>query len=262
MVEHETHERTEELLERFYAADAPTAEALVGELVASVLPQARACLASSGVRGDDLEDLCQNTQIRLLNALRTSRAPGGERIENVVAFVRTIARNLVISDVRRARSRPPTHSVEDLNARSDAHPESILPPAPVDVESEVLTQEWFRREVWPHICELRPQQRAALLLGMRQDELLLLAGRISAVAKILDIPLGEFLGFWHGLPLPDREIGARLGILPEGKTTIEGRVSNLRKCALERLARNVPRMEEHRDGKGQGRIASKSAGSQ
>jgi DNA-directed RNA polymerase specialized sigma24 family protein len=259
-VPHETHERTEGLLERFYAADAPTAEALAGELVASVLPQARACLASAGARGDDLEDLCQNTQIRLLNALRASHAPGGERIENVVAFVRAIARNLVISDVRSAQSRPRLDSVEDLTARTEGHPDGVLPPAPADIEAEVLAQEWFRTQVWPQVCELRPQQRAALLLGMRQDELLLLAGKISTVAKVLDIPPGEFLGFWRGLPLSDREIGARLGILPEGKTTVEGRVSNLRKCALERLARHVSRTEEHGSGKESGRIASKPPG--
>ncbi len=239
----ETHERADGLLERFYAAEAPTAEAIAEELVVCTLPQVRACLASAGVRGEDLEDLCQNTQIRLLNALRASHAPGGDRIENVIAFVRAIARNLVISDARSAQSRPRIDSVEDLAARSESHPDGVLPPDPGDVETEVLTQDWFRTEVWPHVCELRPQQRAALLLSLRQDELLLLAGRISAVAKILDIALGEFLSFWRGLPLSDREIGERLGITAEGKTTVQGRVSNLRKCALQRLARHVPHME-------------------
>lgn len=256
----EAREQTTGLLERFYAADASTAETLAGELVACVLPQTRACLVAAGARGEDLEDLCQNTQIRLLNALRISRAPGGERIENVIAFVRTIARNLIISDIRSAQRHPRLDSVEDLAARTEGHPDGILPPDPANVESEVLTQDWFRTQVWPRVCELRPQQRAALLLGMLQDELLLLAGRISTVAKALDIPLAEFLGFWRGLPLSDREIGARLGILPEGKTTVEGRVSNLRKCALARLARNVPQTEECGGGKVSGRITSKPSG--
>lgn len=223
----------DELLQRFYATDGPEADAVAGALVACVQPRVRAFLAGKGARREDLDDLCQEVGVRLLHALRRSRAPDGERIKNGVSLATTIARNLLTDGIRHERARPRPESIEALMGRSNRNPDGILPPSPDDVSATVLcalSAEHLRAQLWQVIHQLPPLQRAALLLGMEQDELLLLQIKQTEVAKALGIPLPELFAVWRGLPLPDREIARRLGV---------ANVSNLRKCARERIARHL-----------------------
>jgi DNA-directed RNA polymerase specialized sigma24 family protein len=234
--------RVRKLLERFYVTDGPAADTMGGEIVACVRPCVRAFLAGRGARRDDLEDLCQETGVHLFHALRLSRAPGGKPIENGVAFARIIADNLSKDAFRHKGTQPWTYSIEALVEESNRNPDGVLPASPDDVAAMVLSAlsaEHLREQLWQVVCQLPPLQRAALLLGMERDELLTLQIKQSEVAKALAIPLPEFLAVWRGLPLSDPEIARRLGIARSGKTTAEGRVSNLRKCARDALRRRL-----------------------
>jgi DNA-binding XRE family transcriptional regulator len=94
--------------------------------------------------------------------------------------------------------------------------------------------------LWKEICELRPLQRAALLLNLRdasgQDMLPLLTlvdvARLSEIAASLDMPVQEFAELWDRLPLDDATMAQRLGVTRQ-------QVINLRKSARERLARRM-----------------------
>ncbi len=126
-------------------------------------------------------------------------------------------------------------SFEGLEGERAAADPSCGPEATV---LSALESERRRVRLWEEVRELPPRQRAALLLGMERDGLLLLlAGTATGVAGALEIPVPEFVEVWRKLPLPDAAIGARLGA-----TTLQ--VSNLRKCARERLARRLRKGEE------------------
>lgn len=212
----------------------PSAEAAAEALIARVQPNVRAYLAVQGVRGDNLDDLCQQSRVHLLLALRARRA-AGRAIENGAAFARKIARNLLLDAGRRARARPPTTSLDALAEESGSH--AAVPAAPDDVADRVLSvlaAEQLRAWLWQEVRALPPFQRAALLLGMEPDELLSLQYKQSEIAQALGLPLDDFLGLWRGLPLSDRQIAHRLGV---------ANVSNLRKCARERLARRLASLQ-------------------
>ncbi len=130
-------------------------------------------------------------------------------------------------------------SIDALLAGGDADATALLPPAPDDVAAQVitaLTGEESRARLWEEARCLRPRQRKALLLGLEYDELLLLAGTAGAISAELEIELAELLALRPRLPLPDRAIAQWLG-------ATEQQVSNLRKCARERLARRQGRWQ-------------------
>ena len=94
--------------------------------------------------------------------------------------------------------------------------------------------------LWKEICELRPLQRAALLLNLHdasgQDMLPLFlltdVARLSEIAASLDMTMPEFHELWDDLPLDDATIAQRMGLTRQ-------QVINLRKSARERLARRM-----------------------
>ncbi|SRR5260221_13110983 len=94
--------------------------------------------------------------------------------------------------------------------------------------------------LWKEICELRPLQRAALLLNLHdtsgQDMLplfiLLGVAGMSEISASLDMTMEEFAKLWDSLPLDDAAIAKRMG-------TARQQVINLRKSARERLARRM-----------------------
>jgi RNA polymerase sigma factor (sigma-70 family) len=125
-----------------------------------------------------------------------------------------------------------TLSLEDLAAQNETDMDNLLPASPENVANRVLDgmqDEDFRVELWEIVCALPPRQRAALLLGMETDELLL-AGTISDIARTLELSVEQLHSLWHELPLSDGQIAQRLEVTPK-------QVSNLRKCARERIAR-------------------------
>ncbi len=141
----------------------------------------------------------------------------------------------LVTHVAELRQMRPTTSVS-LDAMADeteGGPDGRLPTSEDDPEAEVLDSlglERLGKEVWTEVCELRPMQRAALLLGMEWSDWMKLGWTPTAVAPVLDIPPDQMLELWRALPLPDRDIAQRLGVREE-------QVPNLRKCARERLWR-------------------------
>lgn len=101
-----------------------------------------------------------------------------------------------------------------------------------------------RRELlvalWREIEQLRPMQRKALLLNLRDEEtvnvmsLLVLTGvaQYDEIAASLDMTGEELAAIWNDLPLDDLRIASLLNVTRQ-------QVINLRKSARERLARRV-----------------------
>ncbi len=135
-------------------------------------------------------------------------------------------------------------SLDGLARESGRDLEYRQPASEEDVAAQVvaaLSGAASRDRLWREIRVLLPRQRAALLLGMTRAELLLVAGTATSAAAALDVPLLEWASVWTDLPLADREIAGRLEVTPK-------QVSNLRKCARERLARWLTSSEAGNDG--------------
>lgn len=96
--------------------------------------------------------------------------------------------------------------------------------------------------LWTEVQALRPLQRQALLLNLRENEtanaiaLLTLTGIASfeEVAAAVDMTPDDLAAVWNDLPLDDLRIAARLGVTRQ-------QVINLRKSARERLTRRLKR---------------------
>ncbi len=124
---------------------------------------------------------------------------------------------------------------EPVTTSLDAIPEDRAPVKASDEIAELLDRmasETFRRAAWAEICSLLPRQQAALLLGMEREEIVLLAGGARGLKEALGLDEPETAQLWSALPLPDARIARRLA------ATVQ-QVSNLRKCARERLARRI-----------------------
>lgn len=99
--------------------------------------------------------------------------------------------------------------------------------------------------VWREILELQPQQRAALLLNLREASevnvisLLILANvaTFEEVAEAAGLTPVQLEALWPTLPIPDADIAVRLGVTRQ-------QVINLRKAARERLARRLARLSK------------------
>lgn len=105
-----------------------------------------------------------------------------------------------------------------------------------------LEQRQYLAELWSEIRQLSAEQRAALLLNLRDSEganavalflMLDIAGR-DAIADAMGMSEEELAALWESLPLDDLTIAARLKI---GRQ----RVINLRSSARSRLARRMSR---------------------
>jgi DNA-directed RNA polymerase specialized sigma24 family protein len=116
--------------------------------------------------------------------------------------------------------------------------EQLPDPRPrIDVE---LQQRTYLRRLWVEICQLKPQQRAALLLNLKDSDggdvvsVFPIAGiaTLRDIADALVIQPEELAKIWNDLPLDDLTIASHLGITRQ-------QVINLRKCARERLARRM-----------------------
>jgi len=107
------------------------------------------------------------------------------------------------------------------------------------IDSELQRRTYLRR-LWSEIRELKPHQRTALLLNLRDADggdvvsVLPLSGiaTFSEIANALSITADQLAGLWNDLPLDDISIANRLSITRQ-------QVINLRKSARERLARRM-----------------------
>jgi RNA polymerase sigma factor (sigma-70 family) len=107
------------------------------------------------------------------------------------------------------------------------------------IDTELQRRTYLRR-LWAEIRELKPHQRAALLLNLRDADggdvvsVLPVAGiaTISELAAALSMSPDQLAALWNELPLEDLAIAELLGITRQ-------QVINLRKSARERLARRM-----------------------
>jgi RNA polymerase sigma factor (sigma-70 family) len=116
--------------------------------------------------------------------------------------------------------------------RSHAEPASAPPDA--------FEARQYLQILWREIRELPPNQRAALLLNLREPgsgnavTLFVAMGiaTLEDIAEAVTMPVAQLSSMWDGLPLDDLRIAAHLGIRRQ-------QVINLRKSARERLARRM-----------------------
>ena len=122
-------------------------------------------------------------------------------------------------------------------------------PRPLETAPELaVTNEMDAKDqiaaLWREVLLLRPNQRAALLLNLRDSRggnalaLIHLLGlaTFDQIAAAVDIAPPDLAAIWPSLPLDDQTIAARLGLTRQ-------QIINLRKAARTRLARrlNKPR---------------------
>ncbi|MFP5262416.1 MAG: hypothetical protein ACLGJB_10980 [Blastocatellia bacterium] len=152
----------------------------------------------------------------------------------------------IVSDIlgikdKAARSEPD----EQLNGAADD--------AWVDTESlftERIDKQAYLKQLWKEICELPSEQRAALLLNLKDGEgsdittALVSSGvtTISEMAEALALSVEVFLELWNKLPLSDEEIAARLGVRAQ-------RVSSQRQSGRRRLSRRMDLYERQKNAR-------------
>lgn len=122
----------------------------------------------------------------------------------------------------------------DLTEKSVSHP--------AETTISKMERQEFLGALWREVQELRPMQRKALLLNLRDTStvdvisLLVLTGtaRFEDLAAALELSRESLSSLWDRLPLGDLEIAERLGITRQ-------QVINLRKAARSRLHRRLRR---------------------
>jgi DNA-directed RNA polymerase specialized sigma24 family protein len=124
----------------------------------------------------------------------------------------------------------------DLGPREvDDQPAAEPHTEPLHLENRELL-----RALWREIEQLRPMQRKALLLNLRDDEtvnvvsLVVLTGtaKFDAIAGALDMSPEQLADIWNDLPLDDLRIAALLNVTRQ-------QVINLRRAARDRLRRRL-----------------------
>lgn len=106
----------------------------------------------------------------------------------------------------------------------------------------------FLAALWREIVQLRPMQRKALLLNLRDRHtpqvlgLFVVAGiaTIDDIANALQMSKTDLEALWHELPLDDLRIAAMLDVTRQ-------QVISLRKSARERLSRRLAHRRGSRD---------------
>lgn len=118
---------------------------------------------------------------------------------------------------------------------------ALLPSVAPDPTQEIEQRQYLEL-VWREIVALRPAQRRALLLNMRDSDglnalaLFVLVGTATfdQIAEAVELTPEGLAKVWEQLPMPDLAIAEILGVTRQ-------QVINLRKSAHERLARRMDR---------------------
>ena len=116
--------------------------------------------------------------------------------------------------------------------------------------TERVDKQAYLKQVWKEICELPSEQRAAMLLNLKDGEgsditiILVSSGvaTISEMAEALGLSIEGFLDLWKKLPLSDEEIAIRLGIGIR-------RVGSLRQSGRRRLLRRMEMYERQKNAR-------------
>ena len=155
--------------------------------------------------------------------------------EALVAILTSIGRPLLFDDLVRM--------VVDLWNVTDSRPATLESTVMADTRfdpHEEIDRRRYLQSLWIEIRELRPQQRAALLLNLRDAGgtnglALFVLSRIASLEEIADV-LGstpaKLAEMWRELPLDDLTIAEMLGLTRQ-------QVINLRSAARARLARRM-----------------------
>jgi RNA polymerase sigma factor (sigma-70 family) len=135
-----------------------------------------------------------------------------------------------------------------------AEPDDLLGGAADEIRSETehlfaerIDKQAYLKQVWKEMCELPPEQRAAMLLNLKDKDgsditlVFISSGvaTISEMAEALGMSIEEFLDLWKRLPLSDEDIAIRLGIRVQ-------RVASLRQSARRRLSRRMALYERQK----------------
>ncbi len=91
----------DDLLANYYAD--PDGERSLACLVESARETIRRRIASRGISGEDLEDLCSTAVARLMSAVRRSRLPDGEPIAHYTAYTQRVADSVFEDHLRATR---------------------------------------------------------------------------------------------------------------------------------------------------------------
>jgi DNA-directed RNA polymerase specialized sigma24 family protein len=127
-----------------------------------------------------------------------------------------------------------TAELWQITDRPEPVPSEEPPPSPL----AAMENRQFLEALWSEIRELRPLQRAALLLNLRDADganataLLVTLGiaTIEEIAAAMSLAPERLKELWDELPLDDLTIASMLGVTRQ-------QVINLRRAARERLAR-------------------------
>lgn len=114
--------------------------------------------------------------------------------------------------------------------------------------TERIDKQTYLKKVWQEICQLPPEQCAALLLNLKEKDgsditvIFVSSGvaTISEIASVLDVSIEEFLDIWNKLPLSDEEIALRLGVSVR-------QVGSLRQSGRRRLWRRMNLYERQKN---------------
>lgn len=125
--------------------------------------------------------------------------------------------------------------VENVPSEIDADAAPSVEPTPL----ARLESRQFLESLWREIRELRPMQRKALLLNLRDEtvnaiSLLVVSGvaPFDDVAAALEMTPEALAAIWYDLPFDDQKIAAMLSVTRQ-------QVINLRKAARARLLRKT-----------------------
>lgn len=123
-----------------------------------------------------------------------------------------------------------------IETKHDAQQDVATAPA----HRDAFEARQYLQILWREIRELPPNQRAALLLNLREPgsgnavTLFVAMGiaTLEEIAAAVEMSVGQLSSMWESLPLDDLRIAAHLGVRRQ-------QVINLRKSARERLARRM-----------------------
>ena len=114
--------------------------------------------------------------------------------------------------------------------------------------TERIDKQEYLKQVWKEVRELPSEQRAAMLLNLKDREgsditaIFISSGvaTVSEMAETLGLSIEEFLDLWKTLPLSDEDIAIRLGIRIR-------RVGSLRQSGRRRLSRRMDLYERQKN---------------
>ena len=129
-----------------------------------------------------------------------------------------------------------SHAFDD--EETEDHLERVADPHEL-IDSELQRRTYLRR-LWSEIRELKPNQRTALLLNLRDPDggdvvsVFPVSGiaTMNEIADALSMSADELASLWNELPLDDITIANHLSVTRQ-------QVINLRKSARERLTRRM-----------------------